>query len=303
MHGVHLDNDEDEDDDEDDLFDDNYGDDIDNELFLNGDADYLMHDGGWIREDDRVDCKNNVNMDCGSNNNENDDVDYLENNMNLLERSKNNLNFPVTHDGQTSPTSAQHSCLIPDIANLGFRIPCDGLEEGVLVKFCDGLSQDMVWTNNDDSGQESRSYTCTFCKRGFPNAQALGGHMNVHRKDRARLRESIQETLIMMETTNGMTSMDPARDQSCSDEKDDGVPMTAWTTESSSLGSHLKDDGVDIEKPSLKLSLCIESSSTCDSCIMSNKISSLPSSSTEVDLELRLGVASDTTARGRVIQD
>ncbi|GJU79205.1 hypothetical protein Tco_1276275 [Tanacetum coccineum] len=48
------DEDEDEDDDEDDLFDDNYKDDTDNELFLNGDADYLMHDGGWIREDGRV---------------------------------------------------------------------------------------------------------------------------------------------------------------------------------------------------------------------------------------------------------
>lgn len=82
-----------------------------------------------------------------------------------------------------------------------------------------GLSQDMVCTNNDDFGQESRSYTCTFCKRGFSNAQALGGHMNVHRKDRARLQESIQETLVMMETTIGMTSTDPARDQSCSDEK------------------------------------------------------------------------------------
>ncbi|GKA70901.1 hypothetical protein Tco_0777040 [Tanacetum coccineum] len=95
------DNDEDEDDDEDDLFEDNYEDNIDNELFLNGDADYLMHDGGWIREDDHVDCKNNINMDRGSNNNANDDVDCLENNMNLLERSKNNLNFPVTLLGQT----------------------------------------------------------------------------------------------------------------------------------------------------------------------------------------------------------
>ncbi|XP_040381604.1 zinc finger protein STAMENLESS 1-like [Oryza brachyantha] len=27
-------------------------------------------------------------------------------------------------------------------------------------------------------------YECTFCKRGFTNAQALGGHMNIHRKDR-----------------------------------------------------------------------------------------------------------------------
>lgn len=34
-----------------------------------------------------------------------------------------------------------------------------------------------------------RSYTCSFCKREFRSAQALGGHMNVHRKDRARLRQ------------------------------------------------------------------------------------------------------------------
>ncbi|KAK3024693.1 LOW QUALITY PROTEIN: hypothetical protein RJ639_042915 [Escallonia herrerae] len=31
-----------------------------------------------------------------------------------------------------------------------------------------------------------RSYTCTFCRREFRSAQALGGHMNVHRRDRAR---------------------------------------------------------------------------------------------------------------------
>ncbi|GAA0148162.1 hypothetical protein LIER_07683 [Lithospermum erythrorhizon] len=35
-----------------------------------------------------------------------------------------------------------------------------------------------------------RSYTCTFCKREFRSAQALGGHMNVHRRDRARLKQS-----------------------------------------------------------------------------------------------------------------
>ncbi|XP_051129881.1 zinc finger protein 11-like [Andrographis paniculata] len=32
-----------------------------------------------------------------------------------------------------------------------------------------------------------RSYTCNFCRREFRSAQALGGHMNVHRRDRARL--------------------------------------------------------------------------------------------------------------------
>ncbi|GMI69314.1 hypothetical protein HRI_000600700 [Hibiscus trionum] len=34
----------------------------------------------------------------------------------------------------------------------------------------------------------AKYYTCSFCKREFRSAQALGGHMNVHRKDRARLR-------------------------------------------------------------------------------------------------------------------
>lgn len=34
-----------------------------------------------------------------------------------------------------------------------------------------------------------RSYTCTFCRREFRSAQALGGHMNVHRRDRARLHQ------------------------------------------------------------------------------------------------------------------
>ncbi|KAK9158868.1 hypothetical protein Scep_005442 [Stephania cephalantha] len=37
--------------------------------------------------------------------------------------------------------------------------------------------------------QAARSYECNFCKRGFSNAQALGGHMNIHRKDRAKLKQ------------------------------------------------------------------------------------------------------------------
>uniref|UniRef100_A0A7N2R9Z3 C2H2-type domain-containing protein n=2 Tax=Quercus lobata TaxID=97700 RepID=A0A7N2R9Z3_QUELO len=36
-----------------------------------------------------------------------------------------------------------------------------------------------------------RSYTCSFCNREFRSAQALGGHMNVHRRDRARLKQSL----------------------------------------------------------------------------------------------------------------
>ncbi|KAI9081789.1 hypothetical protein K1719_036051 [Acacia pycnantha] len=40
------------------------------------------------------------------------------------------------------------------------------------------------------SHQVTRSYECSFCKRGFSNAQALGGHMNIHRKDKAKLKQS-----------------------------------------------------------------------------------------------------------------
>ncbi|ONK61980.1 uncharacterized protein A4U43_C08F35570 [Asparagus officinalis] len=39
----------------------------------------------------------------------------------------------------------------------------------------------------------TKSYDCIFCKRGFSNAQALGGHMNIHRKDRARPNKPINK--------------------------------------------------------------------------------------------------------------
>ncbi|XVF55214.1 hypothetical protein PTKIN_Ptkin06aG0018700 [Pterospermum kingtungense] len=74
-----------------------------------------------------------------------------------------------------------------------------------------GLSSHLQATTNmaayDDSWEEQafaedtagslggciwppRSYSCSFCGREFRSAQALGGHMNVHRRDRARLKQS-----------------------------------------------------------------------------------------------------------------
>ncbi|EPS67888.1 hypothetical protein M569_06890, partial [Genlisea aurea] len=44
---------------------------------------------------------------------------------------------------------------------------------------------------SDDSAAAAgtgRLYECVFCKRGFNTAQALGGHMNIHRKDGTRNR-------------------------------------------------------------------------------------------------------------------
>ncbi|XP_061371205.1 zinc finger protein 1-like [Gastrolobium bilobum] len=41
-------------------------------------------------------------------------------------------------------------------------------------------------TSSEEKEDETEAYGCTFCRRGFTNAQALGGHMNIHRKDRAK---------------------------------------------------------------------------------------------------------------------
>ncbi|KAL4567387.1 hypothetical protein LXL04_022970 [Taraxacum kok-saghyz] len=41
-------------------------------------------------------------------------------------------------------------------------------------------------TSSDQETGVGRSYECTYCKRGFTNAQALGGHMNIHRKDKVK---------------------------------------------------------------------------------------------------------------------
>ncbi|CAN6551781.1 unnamed protein product [Malus baccata var. baccata] len=56
--------------------------------------------------------------------------------------------------------------------------------------------EDQVRDDHHDSGATTvkRSYECTFCKRGFTNAQALGGHMNIHRKDRAKAKQLISGT-------------------------------------------------------------------------------------------------------------
>ncbi|XP_076926818.1 uncharacterized protein LOC143590121 [Bidens hawaiensis] len=56
-----------------------------------------------------------------------------------------------------------------------------------------GINREDQLTNSleeVDVGPGIRSYECVFCRRGFTTAQALGGHMNIHRKDRAKSRPS-----------------------------------------------------------------------------------------------------------------
>ncbi|CAH8356475.1 unnamed protein product [Eruca vesicaria subsp. sativa] len=54
---------------------------------------------------------------------------------------------------------------------------------------------DRISRNSNQSVDNSlsRSYICSFCVRGFSNAQALGGHMNIHRRDRANLRQRLMD--------------------------------------------------------------------------------------------------------------
>ncbi|KAH0456856.1 hypothetical protein IEQ34_014763 [Dendrobium chrysotoxum] len=81
-------------------------------------------------------------------------------------------------------------------------------------------------TNDDDDSWEVRAfaedtsnimgttwpprfYACSFCRRQFRSAQALGGHMNVHRRDRARAQmqaRPAQHPIIFAEAAAGSGS-------------------------------------------------------------------------------------------------
>ncbi|CAK9184776.1 unnamed protein product [Ilex paraguariensis] len=58
----------------------------------------------------------------------------------------------------------------------------DSWEEQAFAEDAAGALGGCIWP--------PRSYSCSFCRREFRSAQALGGHMNVHRRDRARLKQS-----------------------------------------------------------------------------------------------------------------
>ncbi|CAO2820931.1 unnamed protein product [Amaranthus hypochondriacus] len=47
-------------------------------------------------------------------------------------------------------------------------------------------AESLSESEENDKNGVGRMYECRFCKRGFTNAQALGGHMNIHRKDKAK---------------------------------------------------------------------------------------------------------------------
>ncbi|KAJ1694644.1 hypothetical protein LUZ63_011342 [Rhynchospora breviuscula] len=62
----------------------------------------------------------------------------------------------------------------------------EGDKEKEIKAYRDEISN-MSNDQNKDDKESKTLYNCTYCKRGFTTAQALGGHMNIHRKDRAKM--------------------------------------------------------------------------------------------------------------------
>lgn len=82
--------------------------------------------------------------------------------------------------------SLQKSTLYANIYSAEFRPAYD-----LIMRMWNSLGEQSF--AKDTKNTASRSYTCTFCRRMFRSAQALGGHMNIHRRDRANLLRCGQE--------------------------------------------------------------------------------------------------------------
>ncbi|GAU46878.1 hypothetical protein TSUD_25950 [Trifolium subterraneum] len=107
----------------------------------------------------------------------------------------------------------------------------------------------------------SRNYACSFCKREFRSAQALGGHMNVHRRDRARLRSSLISSWVNSDhcPNNNINKPNPTITTQSPLSNDEifnvSHPYLTLSSSSPSLGHTSHDDKKPRLTPSLSLPL------------------------------------------------
>jgi hypothetical protein len=142
-----------------------------------------------------------------------------------------------------------------------------------------------------------RSYECNFCKRGFSNAQALGGHMNIHRKDKAKLKQQ--------SSTNYQTQLPSNLEGSSSEEINKLLPNlnTNIVSQQDHQQAPSRGDEILVTQVRTQLPLFAESPTRNETqinipqgqvqreIITTQKALLLPAqdSSSELDLELRLG--------------
>ncbi|KAK7312452.1 hypothetical protein VNO77_36323 [Canavalia gladiata] len=127
----------------------------------------------------------------------------------------------------------------------------------------------------------SRSYECNFCKRGFSNAQALGGHMNIHRKDKAKLKQQ-----------QSSNQTHPSLDQSKSDEqrnKSNWNWNVSQQEHASSRAIHTRQLPLFAESPTSNETLRKPQGQTTTTTTEQTLLSTQDRPSLELDLELRLG--------------
>ncbi|KAJ8899747.1 hypothetical protein K2173_019447 [Erythroxylum novogranatense] len=162
---------------------------------------------------------------------------------------------------------------------------------------------ELDWSLDDwqssSSNQAQKSYTCAFCKRGFSNAQALGGHMNIHRRDRAKLREASDENLLSLDITRSTNPLDVSevfkeKSSGLAESRGEKSPILRELEVSLSV----EDDETTRNKGSeefqqLPLFLEVEKTDANEE----KKHSGQDSSQAELDLELRLGPEPSTSTR------
>ncbi|KAI3693073.1 hypothetical protein L6452_32901 [Arctium lappa] len=177
-----------------------------------------------------------------------------------------------------------------------------------------------TWSDEEEIGRSlspdhsskdglGRSYECTFCKRGFTNAQALGGHMNIHRKDKAKAKQQKafttttftaatkrnKEHLIVSSKSFKSIPNEEVQYLGSSIEFLTGDHIGCQFTPSNpnfpwNLGaSQLNDQALNEEHLRVNLNLGIGTSEMENSNIGSTKVVQEDWFENEVDLELRLG--------------
>nr|GMC81736.1 transcriptional regulator TAC1-like [Ipomoea batatas]GMC84043.1 transcriptional regulator TAC1-like [Ipomoea batatas] len=149
-------------------------------------------------------------------------------------------------------------------------------------------SEQLRWSVSEEGLGRVRLYRCTFCQRGFSNAQALGGHMNIHRKDRAKLREfSGDNNLLSLSVSAHHDSPSPPQSVDSGDEQPAGSPPERPPEEKGKANGRedllLLPLFVDDEIPS-------PANKGKESRSVQLSDDGSPSASPALDLELRLGV-------------